>query len=68
MKYVILDWVNKKYCWVSVKIPDDEMPYGIICRTSKYVLHGELRLPIEWKYEPRFRRYEKDYLHKTIED
>jgi hypothetical protein len=66
--YAILDWGRRKYCWVSVKIPDNELPSGIVCRSARYLVEGELDLSMDWTYEESFARYEKNYLikHKKL--
>ena len=66
MKYVILDWVQKKYCWVSVRIPDDKLPGGLICRPEEQIWAGEMDLLMDWKYEPRFKQHEKEYQLKYL--
>jgi len=64
MRYVILDWSKKRYCVISVKIPDKKLPDGLICRSFRELKAGELNLCSEWKYEPLFKQFEKEFLAK----
>ena len=62
MRYIILDWIRKKYCPVSVKIPDKALPNGLVCRNLDYILQGRIELRRKWSYEPAFKKHEKNYL------